>query len=138
MVGNRCRCPYKAVMTRYDEQMPGDLQDVAERLRRGRAEASALDLDRVKTRAMANAAASRPKGFSVKSRSIAALLTVALMAAGTGGVLAGGGGGGNGNSANSQYKPGCGPKKTNGVNPSGTHTGPPGHGPGRSHCPKHK
>jgi len=121
-----------------DESLPGDLREVAERLRSGRPEASALDLDRIKTRAMASASTSRTKGFKVKSRSIATLLTVALMAAGTGGVIAGGGhGGGNGNASKSQYKPGCGPKKTNGVNPSGTHTGPPGHGDtNRESCPK--
>ena len=97
-----------------------------------------MDLDRIKTRAVANAATSRTKGFQVKSRTIATLLTVALMAAGTGGVIAGGGNGGhNGNASKSQYKPGCGPKKSNGVNPSGTHTGPPGHGDtNRESCPK--
>ena len=121
-----------------EDSLPGDLSEVAERLRRERAEATALDLDRIKTRAMASAATSRTKGFQVKSRTIATLLTVALMAAGTGGVIAGGGHGGhNGNASKSQYKPGCGPKQTNGVNPSGTHTGPPGHGDtNRESCPK--
>ena len=119
-----------------DPNAPEDLREVVERLHRGRAEASALDLDRIKTRAMASATASRPKGFIVKSRGIAALLTMALMAAGTGGVIAAGGSGGSGGSAsNSQYKPGCGPKKTNGVNPSGTHTGPPGD-TNRESCPQ--
>jgi uncharacterized membrane protein len=121
-------------MKRYDENLPGDLNEVAERLRTEKVEASALDLDRIKTRAMAQATTSRPKGFALKSRSIAALLTVALMAAGTGGVLAAGSSGG-GSSSNSTYKPGCGPKKTNGVNPSGTHTGPPGQSDGRASCP---
>ena len=125
-------------MRANDENLPGELREVAERLRRERAEATGLDLDRIKTRAMANAATSRPKGFALKSRSVAALLTVALMAAGTGGVIAGGGNGnGNGSASNSQYKPGCGPKKTNGVNPSGTHTGPPGQGDtNRESCPQ--
>ncbi|MEA2375756.1 MAG: hypothetical protein QOD53_2219 [Thermoleophilaceae bacterium] len=82
---------------------------------------------------MAQAATSRSKGFVLKSRSIAALLTVALMAAGSGGVIAAGGAGG-GSAANNQYKPGCGPKKTDGVNPSGTHTGPPGQ-VGEDNCP---
>jgi hypothetical protein len=119
-----------------DDRLPGDLNEVAERLRGERAEASALELDRIKTRAMASATASRPKGFRVRSRSIAALMTVALMAAGTGGVIAGGGNGNSGNASNSQYKPGCGPKKTDGVNPSGTHTGPPGKGDtARESCP---
>ena len=121
-----------------DDSLPGDLTEVAERLRSERAEASSLDLDRIKTRAMANAATSRTKGFQVKSRSIATLLTLALMAAGTGGVIAASSGGGNTPPAStSQYKPGCGPKKTNGVNPSGTHTGPPGQGDtARESCPK--
>ena len=125
-------------MRANDENLPVELQDVAERLRKERAQVSALDLDRIKTRAMANAATSRPKGFALKSRSVAALLTVALMAAGTGGVIAGGGNGnGNGSASNSQYKPGCGPKKTDGVNPSGTHTGPPGQGDtNRESCPQ--
>jgi uncharacterized membrane protein len=120
------------------EILPDELRDVAERLRNERATASPLELDGIKTRAMANAATSRPKGFALKSRSVAALLTVALMAAGTGGVIAGGGNGNSGGSAsNSQYKPGCGPKKTDGVNPSGTHTGPPGQGDtNRESCPK--
>ena len=121
-----------------DENLPGDLREVAERLSSERATATALDLDRIKMRAMANAATSRPKGFALKSRSVAALLTVALMAAGTGGVIAGGTtGSSNGSASNSQYKPGCGPKKTDGVNPSGTHTGPPGQGDtNRESCPQ--
>jgi uncharacterized membrane protein len=125
-------------MRQNDENLPGELRAVANRLRSERAAATPLDLDRIKTRAMANAATSRPKGFALKSRSVAALLTVALMAAGTGGVIAGGGNGnGNGNASNSQYKPGCGPKKTDGVNPSGTHTGPPGQGDtNRESCPQ--
>ena len=121
-----------------EDSLPGDLREVAERLRSERAEATALDLDRIKTRAVASAATSRTKGFQVKSRSIATLLTLALMAAGTGGVIAASSGGGTGgNASTSQYKPGCGPKKSNGVNPSGTHTGPPGHGDtNRESCPK--
>ncbi len=49
----------------------------------------------------------------MKSRTIASLLTVALMAAGTGGVIAGNSNGnGNGNASQSQYRPGksCGDK----------------------------
>src|SRR2546421_3339534 len=110
-----------------DNSLPGDLTEVAERLRSERAEASALALDRIKTRAMASAATSRTKGFQVKSRSIATLLTLALMAGGTGGVIAATNNGGPTPSAqNSQYKPGCGPKKADGANPSRTRTGLPG------------
>jgi len=122
----------------FEDRLPDDLRDVAVRLHSERAEATGLDLDRMKTRAMANAAASRPKGLALKSRGIAVVLTLGLMAAGTGGVIAASNtGGGGGSSANTQYKPGCGPKKTDGVNPSGTHTGPPGHGDtNRESCPK--
>ena len=125
-------------MSNFDDRLPDDLRDLAACLRNQRAEATGLELDRMKTRAMAKAASSRPKGFALRSRGMAAVLTLALMAAGTGGVLAGGGHGkGGGSSAKSQYKPGCGPKKSNGVNPSGTHTGPPGHGDtNRESCPK--
>jgi hypothetical protein len=126
-------------MSHWDEHsVPDDLQDVARRLREERPEATPLELDRIKTRAMANAASSRRKGFNVRSRTLAVGLALALMVGGTGGVIAGGGnGGGNGNSSNGQYKPGCGPKKTGGVNPSGTHTGPPGQGDtARESCPK--
>jgi hypothetical protein len=124
---------------RHDEQLPDDLEQIAERLRAERPETTALDLDRIKMRAMAaSAKTSHQRGIRMKSRSLAAVLTVALMAAGTGGVIAGNGNGnGNGNASNSQYKPGCGPKKTDGVNPSGTHTGPPGQGDtNRESCPK--
>jgi hypothetical protein len=125
-------------MSHFDEdRLPDELRGVAERLRSERVEASGLELDTIKTRAMAQAGSSRPKGIALRSRTMAAFLTVALMAAGTGGVIAAGGGGGNGSAGNSQYKPGCGPKKTDGVNPSGTHTGPPGQGDtNRESCPK--
>ena len=126
-------------MEPYEQNLTQELREVAERLRAERPTATPLELDRIKMRAMASASASRPKGFAlIKSRGLAAVLTLALMAGGTGGVIAAGGGGGNnGSASNSQYKPGCGPKKTNGVNPSGTHTGPPGQGDtNRESCPK--
>ena len=69
----------------FEDRLPDDLRDVAVRLHSERAEATGLDLDRMKTRAMANAAASRPKGLALKSRGIAVVLTLGLMAAGTGG-----------------------------------------------------
>jgi hypothetical protein len=120
-----------------NDELPQDLMDVATRLRRERPEATALDLDRIKTRAMAQAATSRPKGLVLKSRLITGLLALALMAGGTGGVIAATNNGNTGSAANSQYKPGCGPKKTDGVNPSGTHTGPPGQGDtNRESCPQ--
>jgi hypothetical protein len=63
----------------------------------------------------------------VTSRILIALSTLALLAIGTVGVVAAGGGSSNGQSAAaSEYKPGLGPCKDGGTNPSGTHTGPPG------------
>src|SRR5207302_6235393 len=91
-----------------EDSLPGDLREVAERLRSERPEASSLDLDRIKTRAVASAATSRPKGFHVRSRVLATLLTLSLMAAGTGGVIASGGHGEGGDASKSEYKPGMG------------------------------
>src|SRR4051794_26753742 len=107
-----------------DSHLPDDLTDVARRLRAERPEASALELDRIKQRAMARAGSSRQKkGFFVKSRITAALLTLGLLAGGTGGVLAAAGGtpGSNNNASGSQYKPGMGCGDANHI-----HTGPPG------------
>lgn len=120
-----------------DEQLPADLDATARRLRHQREDPTDLEVDQLKQRIMARAATSRPKGMSMRSRVIAVLVGVGLVAGGTGGVLAAGGPGTGGNNAsNSQYKPGCGPKQTGGVNPSGTHTGPPGN-PDKV-CPKPK
>ena len=71
----------------------------------------------------------------MKSRALVAMVTLGLMAGGTGGVIAASGGTGSASSdaAKAQYKPGYGPCKNGGVDGSGaTHTGPPGH-PG-SNC----
>jgi len=116
-----------------DDDFSDDLQDVARRLRDERVAPSAGELDELKLKAMARARArsSRTKGrATMKSRALVALITVGLMAGGTGGVIAAsnGNGNGNGNAGNSQYKPGYGPCKNGGVDGSGaTHTGPPGH-----------
>ena len=60
-------------------------------------------------------------------RLLTALATVVLMAIGTGAVIAAGDAGSNGQSAaKSEYKPGYGPCRDDGTNPSGVHTGPPG------------
>jgi hypothetical protein len=114
-----------------EDRLPDDITDVARLLRDQRSEASALELDRMKQRARSQALrTSRTKGNFVKSRLTVALLALGLMTAGTGGVIAATGGtpGSNNGAARSQYKPGVGPCKTDGVNPSGTHTGAPGNG----------
>ena len=127
-------------MSHWDEnRLPDDLQRVADRLRDERTEASALELDQIKLRARRQSSGSagvRPKGFVLRSRVLTVFVVVGLMAGTTGGVIATGGGGGGGSSAKSQYKPGCGPKKSDGVNPSGTHTGQPGKDPNRGDCPQ--
>ena len=114
-----------------DQHLPEGLRDVVRRLREERVAPSAWELDELKLRAMTRARvrSSRTKGRStVKSRALVALLTVSLLGASTGAVIAGGGGNGNGNdAAQAQYKPGYGPCKNGGVDGSGaTHTGPPG------------
>jgi hypothetical protein len=114
-------------MGQWDE----DLDEVAQRLREHRPEASALELDQIKMRAMAKAASSRPRGAVLKTRLLAALASLALMAGATGGVIAAAGGNGNGNAAKGQYgQPGkgCGDKNHD-------HTGPPGKNNGNQPCP---
>jgi hypothetical protein len=122
-----------------------DLDELVSRLRAERPQATALELDGIKQRARAQAArshvlASRQQGgLFVKSRIVTLALVIGLMSAGTtAGVLAGGDDllGVAKNAADSEYKPGCGPKKDDGVNPSGTHTGQPGKDPNRGDCPE--
>jgi hypothetical protein len=121
-----------------EDRLPADLQDVVERLRDRRPAPTALELDQIKLRAMRQASSRQGKGMVMRSKLTSVVLAVALMATGgTAAVIAGSNGGGNGNAGQGQYKPGCGPKKSDGVNPSGTHTGPPGRGDtNREHCPQ--
>jgi hypothetical protein len=121
-----------------EDRLPADLQDVVERLRDRRPAPTALELDEIKLRAMRQASSRHGKGMVMRSKLTSVVLAVALMGTGgTAAVIAGGQGGGNGNAGKGQYKPGCGPKKSDGVNPSGTHTGPPGKGDtNRESCPQ--
>lgn len=114
---------------RDSDRLPDDVLDVVQQLRDNRPEASALELDRIKQRARAQALrpSSRTKGHLLRSRLTVALLSLGLMVGGTGGVIAAKGGNGKGNgAAKSQYKPGVGPCKKGGTTPSGTKTGAPG------------
>ena len=116
---------------RDEDHLPDDVLDVVSQLRDHRTEATALELDRMKQRARAQALrpGTRTKGHLLRTRLTIALLSLGLMAGGTGGVIAAsGGGGGGGGAASSQYKPGIGPCKSDGVTPSGQHTGAPGNG----------
>jgi hypothetical protein len=110
-----------------------DLDDIARRLREHRPEASALELDHIKTRAMARARSSRPRGAVLRTRLLAALACLGLMAGATGGVIAAQSGNpGKGSASKGQYgdKPGkgCGDKNHD-------HTGPPGKNGDFSPCP---
>ena len=83
------------------------------RLREERPEASALELDRIKQRAIAQAARParasiiRPKGMPMKSKLVAFFAMLGLLLGGTGGVIAATGGDGDvGSAAKKEYKGG--------------------------------
>jgi hypothetical protein len=134
----RIRLWIRMKWTRKQDRLPAELQDTAERLRDQRPSPTALELDEIKLRAIRQASSRQGKGMMMRSKLISVGLAIgALTTGGTAAVIAGGQGGGDGNGGKGEYKPGCGPKKSDGVNPSGTHTGPPGHGDtNRTHCPK--
>jgi hypothetical protein len=72
------------------------LEGVAQRLRNERPEASPLQLDQIKTSAMSRAKAGTRRRSAAARRLATAGLTIGLLAAGTGGVIAGEGGHGHG------------------------------------------
>jgi hypothetical protein len=90
------------------DDLPDELRDLAERLRREAIRPTAMELDHLKLRAMrsARSPAHGRKGTFMKSR-LAALLTIVALTVGAGGTfaIAGGGGGDSGSAASSQYKP---------------------------------
>jgi hypothetical protein len=91
-------------MPRKHDANKDELEGVAQRLRSERPVASPLDLDRIKTTAMSRAKAASSGGRAGARRLAVAGLTVGLMAAGTGGVIAGVGSGHSaGNAAIAQY-----------------------------------
>jgi hypothetical protein len=95
----------------YDhDDLPDELRDLADRLRREATRPTAMELDHLKLRAMRNvrSPAHGRKGTFMKSR-LATLLTIVGLTIGAGGTFAiAGGGSDNGSAANSQYKPGLG------------------------------
>lgn len=93
-------------MPRKHDAHKDELEGVAQRLRDERPQASPLDLDRIKTTAMARAKAGSRRGRAGARRLAVASLTVGLLAATTGGVLAGQKGKGS-NAANAQYGGEC-------------------------------
>jgi hypothetical protein len=74
-------------MPRKNDAHKDELEGVAQRLRNERPEANPLDLDRIKTTAMSRAKSGARRGAGAR-RLATAGLTVGLMAAGTGGVIA--------------------------------------------------
>jgi hypothetical protein len=73
---------------RHESHLPEDLDEVATRLRAGRRQATALELDRLKLRAMHQASDTpRKRGQFMKSR-LATLLTMGLLVVGAGGTFA--------------------------------------------------
>ncbi|HEY5194080.1 MAG TPA: hypothetical protein VIJ39_09455 [Solirubrobacteraceae bacterium] len=104
-------------MPRKHDAHKDELEGVAQRLRNERPQASPLDLDRIKTTAMSRAQAGTGRGRVGARRLAVASLTVGLLAAGTGGVLASKGSGQTGNAAVAQYGSQC------DVNNGGNNTG---------------
>ncbi len=90
-------------MRRKHHPRKDEVDSIAQRLRSERPEASPLELDRAKTTAMSRTRG--PSGRRGGRRQFAiAALTIGLMAAGTGGVIAGGTAGSNPtNAATAQY-----------------------------------
>src|SRR4051812_37554293 len=104
-------------MKSSDHDPAGEFADVVERLRAEKPQATPLELDRIKTTAMARAqrrqATPASRRASMRRSLVIAMVTGSLMIGGTGAVLAGGDNGndnGNKDSGNGQY--GC---------PPGTH-----------------
>jgi hypothetical protein len=95
-------------MRRKNDARKDETEGVAQRLRSERPEASPLELDRIKMTAFSRAkAAAGARGAGARRFAVAGM-TVGLMAAGTGGVIAGGEVGHNhGNAATAQYGNNC-------------------------------
>ena len=121
-------------MSEFESEEHGPVERL---LREQRSELSALELDRVKQRAMAGAERRGGKKMSGRSRLVTALLVCGLVGTSGGAVIAASGGSSSsGSSANSQYcppsSPGAGkPKKEPGGNKCGhPEGGDPGNGNG--------
>jgi hypothetical protein len=97
----------------HEKWLPAELEQFGQRLRDERPQASPLELDRIKTRAMrqaSRAASVQTKGTFMKSRLAGILLVLVLVVGGTSGVLAAtggvpGSGGSSGSASNNQYCP---------------------------------
>jgi hypothetical protein len=93
---------------KHDAHDKEELEGVAQRLRNERPEASPLQLDQIKTSAMSRAKVGSRRGRAGARRLATAGLTIGLLAAGTGGVIADHHhGGSGGNASNTQYGGEC-------------------------------
>ena len=94
-------------MRRKNDAHKDEVEDVAQRLRKERPEASPVELDRIKTTAMSRAKVTA--GGRAGARRLAVVgLSVGLLAATTGGVIASGGAGrSSGNAAVAEYGNNC-------------------------------
>ncbi len=102
-------------MPRKHDAHKDELEGVAERLRSERPQVSPLELDRIKTTAMSRAQAGARRGGAGARRFAIAGLTIGVMAAGTGGVLASvGSDGSHPNAAVAQYGSSCDTNNGNG------------------------
>ncbi len=119
---------------RNEKRLPAELEEIGERLRSERPEASPLELDRMKTTALARvtrSASRQGKGAFMRSRLASVLVVFALLAGGTGAVMAASGGvpgsgGSSGSAPNNEYCP-----------PSSNHPGSPKHEGGGNKCGHH-
>ncbi len=113
-----------------DRELPSDLAEVAETIRRYGPEPSGPQLERVRTQAIRRASGTTiGRGF-MRSKIVTLVLAAGLVATGgTAGVIAATGGSGSKSAAKSQYVPGkgCGDRNH-------THTGPAGN-PANDDCP---
>jgi hypothetical protein len=96
-------------MNEFDEnEMPGELDEVAKRLRDAQPTFSAVELDQLKLRTMAQASSAKRSGKRMPGRSrVVSFVLAAGLLGGTAatGIAATGGGNGGGNAASVQYKP---------------------------------
>jgi hypothetical protein len=103
-------------MNHENDRLPGDLQDIADRLVAERPEATPLELDRMRSRVRTGRQPSPGlfgvKGILLRSRmALTMMLVLGVMVSGAGGALALSGSSSSGNAARSQY---CPPASANG------------------------
>jgi len=116
-------------MRRKHDAHKDEVEGVAQRLRNERPEASPLELDQIKTSAMSRAKAGARRGRAGARRLATAGLTLGLLAAGTGGVIAGQGSDQHGgNAADTQYGNNCTAGNNNGNGGNGGNGGKGGSG----------